>query len=220
MSTDDQPVTYEIPVDVHTALLGMMQDVRAIGKDGLYEQGSTRYKFRGVDAVVNAVGPVARKHGVVPRIVNIDREYIQGETKAGGKMQECRVLVTWELCGPGGDCLTVMSAGEAMDTSDKGTSKALSVARRNMWLDTLLIPTQDKDPDEDHIERGEAYRSAVSYRDELLDSRTSPSRLHQIGAELRSAGRFGEACTDADGETETTLGALGKQVIADRQVQG
>ncbi len=77
----------------------------------------------------------------------------------------------------------LLTVGEAMDSGDKATSKALSVARRNMWLDTLLIPTQDKDPDEDHIERGEAYRSAVSYRDELLDSRTSPSRLHQIGAE-------------------------------------
>jgi hypothetical protein len=40
-----------------------------------------------------------------------------------------------------------------MDTSDKATAKAMSVALRTYLLQTLMLPTDEKDPDADYHER-------------------------------------------------------------------
>ena len=210
------PAPEDIPRrPVHQAILAAMEDVRAVGKDSLYNQGGTRFQFRGVEAVMNAVAPAARRHGLIPAVVDIGREYKEGTTKAGGAKLDCYVTVTWNVYGPDGDHITVMSAGEASDTADKATSKALAVARRNMWVDLLCLATQDWDENAPQIERGERIRNAASYRDELLADTTSAGRLRQIGAELRAAGRFDEL-VEVDGE-EVTLGALGLRVATERK---
>ena len=48
---------------VHEALAKVMDEVRAVEKRD--RNTHQNFSFRGVDAVVNAVGPVLRKHGVV-----------------------------------------------------------------------------------------------------------------------------------------------------------
>lgn len=48
---------------IHEALAHVMQDVQAVRKGELNKHGG--YAFRGIDAVVNAVGPALRAHGVI-----------------------------------------------------------------------------------------------------------------------------------------------------------
>ena len=48
---------------IHQALSAVMGDVQAVGKTGRNE--SQGFSFRGIDAVVNAVGPALRDHGVI-----------------------------------------------------------------------------------------------------------------------------------------------------------
>ena len=54
--TDEKPTVIE-------ALSKVMGDVQAVGKESRNSQQG--YAFRGVDAVMNAVGPALRRHGVV-----------------------------------------------------------------------------------------------------------------------------------------------------------
>ena len=66
---------------IYQALSAVMGDVQAVGKDGRNTQQG--FNFRGIDAVVNAVGPALRTHGVVvtPRVLS----FTSGEyaTKTG-----------------------------------------------------------------------------------------------------------------------------------------
>lgn len=42
--------------------------------------------------------------------------------------------------------------GEGMDTGDKSTTKAMSVAMRTMLWQVFMVPTEDRDPDHDVYE--------------------------------------------------------------------
>lgn len=204
-------------VPVHIAWLRVRREIRAIGKAEEYNERGTRYNFRGTDTVVQYFGPVTLKHGVNVLPVKTETSYSTKQTKSGGTMRECSVTVTWHIMGPTGDVLELQTAGEALDTSDKSTTKAQTVALRNLLLNGGLIPTGDRDPDADRIERGiEAPpRSAESYRDELVDPKTSPGRIQQIGYEVSNARMLGARVQNETGEWET-LGDLGRRIHGER----
>lgn len=197
-------------VPVHLAWLRVRKDIRAIAKGEQYNGAGTRFNFRGVDTVVNVFGPVTLKHGVNVLPVKVEAEYGEKSTKNGGKMRECSVLVTWEIMGPKGDTLTLQTQGEALDTADKSTTKAQSVALRTLLLSFGLTPTHDKDPDADRIERGEApVRPAASYVDEIAHPDTSAGRLRQIHYELKQSRQLGALVTNEVGDEE----AIGDMVV-------
>lgn len=204
-------------VPVHIAWLRVRREIRAIGKGEEYNERGTRYNFRGTDTVVQYFGPVTLKHGVNVLPVRTETSYGTKQTKSGGTMRECTATITWHIMGPTGDVLVLQTAGEALDTSDKSTTKAQTVALRNLLLNGGLIPTGDRDPDADRIERGiEAPpRSAESYRDELLDKKTSPGRIQQIGYEVSNARMLGSRVQNETGEWET-LGDLGRRIHGER----
>ncbi|MFD8866063.1 ERF family protein [Streptomyces sp. NPDC059590] len=204
-------------VPVHIAWLRVRRDIRAIAKGELYNQSGTRFNFRGVDTVVNVFGPVTLKHGVNVVPSRVEASYGEKTTKSGSKMRECSVTVHWTVIGPKGDTLTLQTMGEALDTADKSTTKAQSVALRTLLLGFGLTPTHDKDPDADRIERGiEApARSAESYRDEILELKTSPGRLQQISYELGNLRMLGRKVQNETGEWET-LDDLGRRIYGER----
>ncbi|TLQ43456.1 ERF family protein [Streptomyces marianii] len=196
---DDDPEM----VPVHVAWLRVRREIRAIAKGELYNQSGTRFNFRGVDTVVNVFGPVTLKHGVHVMPTEVTATYGEKTTKNGGKMRECSVLVTWTIMGPKGDTLTLQTMGEALDTADKSTTKAQSVALRTLLLSFGLTPTHDTDPDADRHERGaDPIRPAVSYVDEVCDPRTSAGRLRQIHHELKTTRQLGALVTNEVGEEE------------------
>lgn len=130
---------------VREALTAVMIDVGAVRKDGRNSQQG--FNFRGIDAVVSAVSPALRKHGVVvtPHLVSLDRRAIT--TAKGAAMNGIDVIVTYRFTGPEGDSLEATVPGEAFDSGDKATAKAMSVAFRTALLQALALPTDDVDPD-------------------------------------------------------------------------
>lgn len=143
--------------DILTAINAVMRDLPAVGKDGVNQ--AQRFNFRGIDGVLNACGPVLRKHGViaVPRVKQHIKESVP--RRGGGFMTHVLIEmeVVWLLAGQPVDAgLTSLVWGEAFDTSDKATAKAHSVALRTAYIQTLALPTQERDPDEDYHEMGDA----------------------------------------------------------------
>jgi hypothetical protein len=140
---------------IYQALNGVMEDVKAVRKDSYNEQG--RFNFRGIDAIVNAVNPALRKHQVV--VVPQLNLYEYGTIEVGQKrtqMGHARVEVSYVFYGPEGDFVRATTPGEAFDSGDKATAKAMSVAYRTALLQTLALPTDDVDPDAHNFERSEA----------------------------------------------------------------
>lgn len=209
-------------VPVHLAWLRVRKEVRAIAKGEQYNGGGTRFNFRGVDTVVNTFGPVTLKHGINIFPVGIEAEHRDTTTSKGNKMRECTVTVSWMVMGPKGDTLPVLlkTRGEALDSADKGTAKAQSVALRVLLLTGGLTPTHDKDPDSVVVERGEnPIRPAVSYLDEICNPRTSAGRLRQIHHELGSTRQLGALVTNETGEEEQ-IGAMVVRIGKERAAGG
>lgn len=159
------------------ALLAVMGDVQAVGKaERNTEQG---YNFRGIDAVVNAVGPAFRTHGVLAMPYKSTANYRDVLTSRGKPSRECTVTVTYRFYGPAGDFIDAEVPGESMDFGDKGTAKAMSVAYRILLLQALCIPTDDVDPDASSYERA---------TDDLpAEPVTDPEWLSQAEAGLAAA---------------------------------
>lgn len=145
---------------VHQALSKVMGDVQAVKKDS--KNQAQRFNFRGIDAVMNAVGPALRKHGVtiLPEDVEVHRS--NGTTASGKQTAEVVVKVTYRVYGPAGDSIHGKVAAEAMDFGDKAIAKAMSVAYRTFLLQALTIPTDEPDPDSESYERGVPSGTGVS----------------------------------------------------------
>lgn len=130
------------------ALASVMSDVREVGKNETNQH--QRFNFRGIDAVMNAVGPAFRKHGVVCLPTKVEHT-IASKTvgKNSSIMNFVTVNVEYTLYGPEGDSITGAVSAESFDSGDKGTAKAMSVAYRTFLLQALCLPTDDPDPDHD-----------------------------------------------------------------------
>lgn len=192
-------------VPVAVAFARVMADVQSVRKGDSRNDVGGRYNFRGVDRVVNAVGPALRRHGVLVVPVRVfDVQFREARTSKGTVMEDCTLKVEWAVFGPAGDQLPALlqSAGQANDTGDKATSKAMSVAQRVMWLTALHIPTDDPKVEQGH-DRGEVpVPSPVAYRDEILNPRTTPARLLAIRGELQRHDLGGVAVMNEVGDEE------------------
>lgn len=137
---------------IHQALNAVMRDVQAVRKDERNAHGG--FNFRGIDAVTNAVGPALREHGVIVTPNVLDARY--DVVHVGQKqtvMSRVTLRIEWTWWGPEGDSISCITQGEAFDSGDKATAKAHSVAFRTAMLQTLALPTDEKDPDVDTYER-------------------------------------------------------------------
>ena len=148
---------------IYKALNNVMRDVQGVRKGEKNTHGN--FLFRGIDAVTNAVGPALREHGVivVPKVLDAQYDVVH-VGKQQTVMSRVTLRIEWTWWGPEGDSITCTTQGEAFDSGDKATAKAHSVAFRTAMLQTLCLPTDEKDPDVDTYERS----AAPSGMDELL----------------------------------------------------
>ena len=143
---------------VYAALAAVMEEVQSVAKKD--RNTHSNYNFRGIDAVMNAVGPALRKHQVVvvPQLDTVTYETV--ETSRGKSSTACRVEVTYLFFAADGSCLATKVAGEAWDSGDKACPKAMSVAFRTALLQSLCLPTDEADADESTYERAPAQAAA------------------------------------------------------------
>ena len=137
------------------ALNEVMKSVGAIAKNDRNQ--SQGFNFRGIDSVVNAVSPALQKYGVIvtPDVLDYRYETVEiGRNRTA--MGHVRVQVAYTFHGPNGDSIVSTVAAEAMDSGDKASAKAMSVAFRTALLQTLCLPTDEVDPDATSYERSSA----------------------------------------------------------------
>lgn len=137
---------------VHEAIAAVMKDVTEVGKGD--RNDFHKFMFRGIDRVINEVGPALRRHGVlvIPELRDLTSRDVT--TSKDKSTREVTVTVAYTFIGPEGDQLTAVVPGEAQDSGDKAVSKAMSVAFRTALLQSLTIPTEQRDPDTQSYERG------------------------------------------------------------------
>lgn len=137
----------------------IMTEVGAVGKDERNQHQG--FSFRGIDSVVNAVSPVLRKHGVVvvPNVIENHYQVIEVGAKRTAQ-SHARLVVAYTFYASDGSNIKAVVASEAMDSGDKATAKAMSVAFRIALLQALSLPTDEPDPDSDSYERSPIIQMA------------------------------------------------------------
>ncbi len=136
---------------VFEAVTAVMGDVGAVKKDGRNQQQN--FNFRGIDAVVNALSPAMRKHGLTVYPSKVEHREGSKQLSGGKTATSPVVVVDYTFVGPEGDSFTSQVVAESFDLGDKATAKAMSVALRTCLLQTFMLPTDDSDPDEHTYER-------------------------------------------------------------------
>jgi hypothetical protein len=134
---------------VLTAVQAVMHDIGTVGISKDRKNKDQGFNFRGIDDMLNALSPLLVKHKliVVPQCEN--REVIESKTKSGSTMWKVWLKVNYTVYGPDGSTLTACTYGEAMDTADKATNKAMSVALKYLFIQLFAIPVVGTDdPDE------------------------------------------------------------------------
>lgn len=133
---------------IYEAIVKCMEDIGAVGKDAVNKQQG--FKYRGVDAVMNAINPALIKNHVfiVPEVLEQSRE--ERTTKSGSTLiySVCRIKYTFYA--EDGSCIEAITVGEGMDSGDKATNKAMAIAFKYACFQVFCIPTEEmKDPDEE-----------------------------------------------------------------------
>jgi hypothetical protein len=163
---------------IHAALLAVMNDVTYVGKDQYNEQ--QKFNFRGIDGVLDAVGPAFRKHGILPMPEVTSVESTSYTTKNGTVMTRSVVRVNYDFRGPAGDTLTAIGIpGESADSGDKSVSKAMSVAYRTALIQVLALPIHQPDPDADTEEK-EAAQATPYYIELGWESEERMKEAHDL----------------------------------------
>jgi hypothetical protein len=134
---------------VYQAIASVMADM---AKDGISKDRKNQqqgYAFRGIDDFYNALSPLLAKHGlcILPRVLS--RESTERQTKSGGALFYTVVDVEFDMvAAEDGSKHTIRTYGEAMDSADKSTNKALSAAYKYAAMQAFCIPTEgDNDAD-------------------------------------------------------------------------
>lgn len=136
--------------------IGVYKAINAVqgelAKEGITKSRKNQqqnYTFRGIDDVFNALSPLLAKHGlcILPRIMS--RSCEERQTKNGGSMSYVTVEAEFDfVCASDGSKHVVRTFGEAMDSADKATNKAMSAAYKYAAFQAFAIPTEgDNDAD-------------------------------------------------------------------------
>ena len=135
-------------MQIYEAINNVMADIGCIGKDKRNSQQN--FNYRGVDDVMNALQPALIKHKVfiAPEVLEHTRE--ERLTKSGGNIVYSILKVKFTFTASDGSAVPVTVIGEAMDSADKSSNKAMSVAFKYACFQLFCIPTEEMiDPDAD-----------------------------------------------------------------------
>lgn len=138
----------KIPM-IYAAVCGVMEDVGAVGK-GDYNK-TQGFKYRSIDAVMNALNPVMIKHKIfcTPEVLEQRRE--ERATAKGGTLIYSVCRMRYRFFTTDGSFVDAVVVGEGMDSGDKASNKAMAAAFKYACFQTFCIPTENlmDDPDAD-----------------------------------------------------------------------
>jgi len=134
---------------VYQCIVAVSREIAQSGIAKSRKNDQQGYRFRGIDDVLNTLAPLLAKFGLVilPRILS--RTVAEHASRNGGALFYVTVEAEFDFVSAAdGSTHTVKTYGEAMDSADKATNKAMSAAYKYAALQTFCIPTEgDNDAD-------------------------------------------------------------------------
>lgn len=129
---------------IYKAMASIIKEIGHISKEKS-TTGFASYNYRGIDDVYNAINPLMGKFGVFVLPVAQERISEERKTKNNGIANYVILRMKYYFCHEDGSYVECSTIGEAMDSGDKGTNKAMSIAMKYALFQVFCIPTEEMD---------------------------------------------------------------------------
>ena len=216
--SDETPEANAHTPMVYAAISAVQRELvkTGIAKNRRNEQQG--YMFRGIDAVYAALSPLLVEYNLLmlPRVT--ERGQVERATKSGTAIFYTTVRVEFDFVHTlDGSKYTVVSYGEGMDSADKSTNKAQSMAYKYAALMSFGIPVEgepDGEDDADHDREGVAAADrapppppAIAKNARFMGAAQSALQGVEIEAERqKELKKIGSSLIDLVSQEETELG--------------
>jgi len=191
-------------MNIFESINAVMADMGAVGKNSQNTQQG--FMFRGIDAVMNALYPalVKNKVFVVPQIIDQQRE--ERTSSKGNLLIYSICTIKYTFYAEDGSSVECVVIGEGMDSGDKATNKAMSIAFKYACFQVFCIPTEEMkeaDPDNEvhEVKQGLATKIQIKkiiqigkdkYPDKELDEKELEKWSYEQASEFIKANKGGE----------------------------
>ncbi|EHM46053.1 ERF family protein [Yokenella regensburgei] len=174
---------------VYAAISGVASALAEQGIKKAKKQGSQgNYAFRGIDDIYNALAPelVKNKLLILPRYT--ERTSVERTSKSGGALFYITVRGDFDFVSTeDGSVHTITTYGEAMDSGDKATNKAMSIAYKYAAFQAFCIPTEETAIDADAEMHRVAPQNAESALREFADKAAIAESVGELQAAYKEA---------------------------------
>lgn len=132
--------------NIYQSITAIMDEGYAITKEKRNQQQG--FLYRGIDDVMNTFHPLLSKHHVfvVPEVLEEQRQ--ERTSGRGGSLLYSILKIKYTFYAEDGTSISAIVIGEGMDSGDKASNKAMSVAMKYAMFQVFCIPTEEmQDPD-------------------------------------------------------------------------
>lgn len=128
---------------INQQLVAVTRKIAAEGIGKTRKNAQQGYNFRGIDEVMNAFAPILADAGLYVHPRYTERDVAERATKSGGALFYVTVKGEFDFVNDEGEKATVGPFyGEAMDSADKATNKAMAVAFKYAMFQTFCVPLE------------------------------------------------------------------------------
>ena len=136
-------------MNIYQTISAVMNEIGAVGKNS--KNATQGFMFRGIDAVMNALAPALQKHKlfIVPEVLEHTREERTSKKVDYNGIEKITTLI-YSICkikyrfiAEDGSYIESVVIGEGMDSGDKATNKAMSIAFKYACFQVFCIPTEE-----------------------------------------------------------------------------
>ena len=181
----------EKKMNIYETISAVMKEIGAVGKTSKNQMQG--FMFRGIDAVMNAIAPALQKYNlfIVPEILEQTRE--ERTSFKGGTLIYSICKIKYTFYAEDGSSITATVIGEGMDSGDKATNKAMSIAFKYACFQVFCIPTEEMvDPDAETHEVKPRQQSKKKEPEKAAEPEKEPTITHlQVGTIKQKAEKDG-----------------------------
>lgn len=146
-------------MNIYASICNIMESMGAVAKSKKHQQG---YQYRGVDDIMNVLQPQLALHKVVivPEVMEQLRE--ERQSAKGGLLIYSILKIKFKFYAEDGSNVEAVTIGEAFDSGDKGSNKAMSIAFKYACFQVFCIPTEEMQDPEDDVSADVAPRAYMT----------------------------------------------------------
>jgi len=172
---------------IHAKMVSASKIIGPIAKDRLNK--AQNYRFRGIDDVLNRCNSVFTECGLTVKTEVLEWAREDRSAKTGGSLIFTFVKLRFTFTAEDDSTHVCEMIGEGMDSGDKSSAKAVSMAYKNCVFITFNVPVEGGMPDADEDEEQHDFEPRRPQQSSGGGGKVADDPMSQFWAASRAAGQ-------------------------------